>query len=63
MWLFQTPSHSVLLMGTSYPMALTRLSSSQMVNLNPLFLLTMVATRMVDKGMGRDMVEMRGGRW
>jgi hypothetical protein len=61
MCLFQTPSHSVLLMDTSSSMASTRLSSLGMVNLNPLFPLAMVTTRTVDKGMGRDMVKMRGG--
>jgi hypothetical protein len=54
MCLSQTSSHSVLLMGTSSSMALTGLSSSRMVNLNPLFPLAMVTMRTVEKEMGRD---------
>ncbi len=54
MYLSQTCSHSVLLMGTSSSTASTGLSSLRMVNLNPLFPLAMVTTRTVHKGRGRD---------
>jgi hypothetical protein len=54
MCLSQTRSHSVLLMGTGSSTALTRLSSSRMVNLNPLFSLAMVTTRTACKGRERD---------
>ncbi len=53
MRLSQTRSHSVLLMGTSSSTASTGLSSSQMVNLNPLFPLAMVTKRTACKGRGR----------